>query len=234
MKEERFFYDPLLTGELPRDEAQHALRVLRLTVGDELRLMDGQGTFLRAEVTTATNHRLLYRITEREPQERAWRGHLHLALAPTKHIDRTEWMVEKATEIGFDELSFVDCQYSERHTLRTDRIEKIVTAAVKQSHKAWSPRVNEMVAFKTFVQRPREGQCFICHCHEGERPLLFDLLRPDEDATVLIGPEGDFSADEVRLAEDAGYRSVSLGRSRLRTETAAMVAVHIMQLTHQI
>ena len=235
MKEERYFYQPdVALGELTKDDTQHAVRVLRMTEGDEVWLMDGQGTFYRAEITAASNHRCAYRIVETLPQQRAWLGHLHLAMAPTKLNDRTEWLVEKATEVGLDELSFLDCQFSERRTLKTERIEKIVVAAMKQSRKAWKPQVNVMQSFRQFVTTDRVGQKFICHCYEGDKPYLLDMLKPGQDATVLIGPEGDFSIDEVRQAEVNGYTSVSLGRSRLRTETAALVAAHLMQIKNQV
>ena len=236
MKEERFFYDPEVSGELPKEEAHHALKVLRLGDGDEIRLMDGKGTFYRATITAATGHRLLYQIDEAEPQEPAWKGHLHLAMAPTKLMDRVEWFAEKATEIGFDELSFLDCQFSERRVVKEERIDKILISAMKQSHKAWKPKLNGMTRFKDFINQDREGDKFICHCYEesdigdGEKPLLFDVLREGVPTTVLIGPEGDFSIEEVKYALQNGYKSVILGRSRLRTETAALVAVHMMQL----
>ncbi len=236
MKEERFFYDPEVSGELPKEEAHHALKVLRLGDGDEIRLMDGKGTFYRATITTATGHRLLYQIDEAEPQQPAWKGHLHLAMAPTKLMDRVEWFAEKATEIGFDELSFLDCQFSERRVVKEERIDKILISAMKQSHKAWKPKLNGMHRFRDFINQDREGDKFICHCYEksdigdGEKPLLFDVLREGVPTTVLIGPEGDFSIEEVKYALQNGYKSVTLGRSRLRTETAALVAVHMMQL----
>ena len=251
MKEERFFYDPEVSGELPKEEAHHALKVLRLGDGDEIRLMDGKGTFYRATITAATGHRLLYQIDEAEPQQPAWKGHLHLAMAPTKLMDRVEWFAEKATEIGFDELSFLDCQFSERRVVKEERIDKILISAMKQSHKAWKPKLNcstkssdsrkgeslsGMQRFRDFINQDREGDKFICHCYEesdigdGEKPLLFDVLREGVPTTVLIGPEGDFSVEEVKYALQNGYKSVTLGRSRLRTETAALVAVHMMQL----
>lgn len=235
MKEVRFFYDPEVKGELPKDEAQHAVRVLRLSEGDEINLMDGRGTFYRATITLASNHHCLYHIEEELPQEAAWSGHLHLALAPTKLNDRIEWFAEKATEIGFDELSFLDCQFSERRVVKTERIDKILISAMKQSHKSSKPQCNEMQSFRAFITAPREGQKFICHCYElegEEKPFLLDALVPG-DATVLIGPEGDFSVEEVRLARENGYQAVSLGKSRLRTETAALVAVHLMQIKNQ-
>ncbi|MBQ8051138.1 MAG: 16S rRNA (uracil(1498)-N(3))-methyltransferase [Bacteroidaceae bacterium] len=234
MKEERFFYQPDIgSGELSRDEASHAVRVLRLKEGDELWLMDGKGRFHRAEITLASNHRCAYRIVETLEQERAWEGRLHLAVAPTKLIDRMEWLAEKATEIGLDELSFLDCQFSERRIVKTERIEKIVVSAMKQSHKAWKPVVSNVERFKDFITRQHPGGKYICHCYEGDKPYLLDVLKPGADATVLIGPEGDFSIEEVRMAEANGWQAVSLGRSRLRTETAALVAVHLMQIKNQ-
>ena len=241
MKEERFFYDPQVSGELPREEAHHAIRVLRQQVGDEIKLMDGKGTFYRAVITAATGHRCLYRIEETLPQQPAWQGHLHLAMAPTKLMDRVEWFAEKATEIGFDELTFLDCQFSERRVVKEERIEKILVSAMKQSHKAWKPMLNEMKRFGDFIKQEREGDKFICHCYDmkdveqnSSKPLLMEVLRRGVDTTVLIGPEGDFSLDEVRLALQNGYHSVSLGRSRLRTETAALASVHMMQLKNSI
>ena len=240
MKEIRFFYDPQISGELPEDEAKHATRVLRLSAGDELLLMDGNGIFFRAEITVADNHRCLYRILEDMPQERAWEGHIHLAMAPTKLNDRVEWFAEKATEIGMDELSFLDCRFSERRIIKCERIDKILISAVKQSHKAWKPVLNEMTSFERFVKAERKGDKFICHCYDQEdieegteKSFLMDVLKRGVASTVLIGPEGDFSVDEVKLALQHGYRSVSLGTSRLRTETAALVAVHMMQLINQ-
>lgn len=239
MKEARYFYVPEAgkRSELPEEEAKHALRVLRLKEGDELFLMDGCGTFHRAHVSLATNKRCLYDIDETLPQERAWQGRIHLALAPTKDMGRVEWLVEKATEIGFDEISFLDTQFSERKTLRTDRVEKIVVAAMKQSRKPWKPVVNEIVSFHDFIERHAAGSRFICHCYnEVERADLFNTLTQlpkDSDVTVLVGPEGDFSIGEVELAFAHGYQSVSLGRSRLRTETAGLYAVMLANLSKQ-
>lgn len=236
MKEVRFFYTPEpLTGILPDEEAQHAVRVLRLNSGDEIFLMDGCGSFYRAEITDASRKHCLYRILETMPQQRAWKGKLHLAMGPTKNMDRTEWFAEKATEIGFDHLTFLNCQWSERRTIKNERIEKILVSAMKQSHKAWLPELSEMTDCKTFIEAPHTGRKFICHCHEEGLPLLKDLLfsttdNSDEDILVMIGPEGDFSQEEVEAAEKAGFVSVSLGKSRLRTETAALVAVHLMHL----
>lgn len=263
MKEVRYFYVPDATNqvELPAEEATHALRVLRLKGGDEIFLMDGEGSFYRAEVTAASSKRCLYEIKENMPQKRAWKGHIHLAIAPTKMMERIEWMAEKATEIGFDELSFLNCQFSERKVVKTPRIDKIVISAVKQSHKAWKPVVNELESFKEFIQTPRPGRKFICHCYEEvEKKDFFQEISSlsndadgkdaasqssvdnkdaassssSADITVLVGPEGDFSIDEVRLALANGYESVSLGTSRLRTETAGLVAVHMAHIARRI
>ncbi len=239
MKEERYFYVPNAetAQELPQEEAVHATRVLRLHEGDTIYLMDGKGTFYKAEVTMTSGRRCTYTITERMPQERAWNGRIHIAMAPTKMMDRVEWMAEKATEVGFDELSFLECKFSERRQLRADRVEKIVVAATKQSRKAWKPAVNELLPFADFIKEERDGRKFICHCYdEVERKDLFDTLKESTtpaETTILIGPEGDFSIDEVRLAMDNGYESVSLGASRLRTETAALSAVMIAQLAQK-
>lgn len=229
------FYTPeiAVNPELPEEEAAHCLRVLRLTVGDEVMLTDGKGLFYKAVISAATGKRCQVKVVESIEQEPFWNGHLHLAMAPTKNMDRVEWFAEKATEIGFNELSFLNCRFSERKVIKTERIEKIVVSAVKQSLKAYKPVVNEMMDFSRFMEKDFSGQKFIAHCYEGEKPLLKDVLVPGQDALVLIGPEGDFSMEEVQKAKAAGFRAISLGKSRLRTETAALVAVHTMNLFNQ-
>ena len=225
MKEVRYFFVPDAGNvtELPQEEAKHALKVLRLTSGDEINLMDGEGNFYRAEVSLASSKHCLYQILETFPQQPAWKGKVHLAIAPTKMMDRIEWMAEKATEIGFDELSFLFAKFSD----------------VKQSHKAWKPVVNEMIPFKEFIAQPRTGKKYICHCYEeiDKVDLFAELQKPldDEgDVTILVGPEGDFSIEEVQLALQHGYVSVSLGTSRLRTETAGLMAVAMANLARRI
>ena len=239
MKEVRFFYvpDALASTELPSDEAMHALRVLRLQMGDEMMLMDGQGNYYRAEVTLAHTKHCLYEIKEQIPQQRQWQGHIHLAIAPTKMMERIEWMTEKAVEVGVDEISFLNCQFSERRLVKIPRLEKIMISAVKQSRKAWATQLDEIVTFDSFIQQHREGRKYIAHCYEEvPRTYLFDelcQLSASDDVTVLIGPEGDFSIEEVRRAVAAGYVSVHLGKSRLRTETAGLSAVMMMQLAKE-
>lgn len=237
MKETRYFYvpDAASATELPADEASHAVRVLRMKPSDEMVLMDGVGTFFKAEVAVASPHHCVYRVVEEMPQLPQWHGRYHIAMAPTKLMDRTEWMLEKVTEIGVDEVSLLNCGNSERRVAKPARLEKILVSAMKQSRKAWKPVLNDMVAFRKFVSEPRGGMKFIAHCYEEiPRTYLYDELcgrDVSEAVTVLIGPEGDFTPDEVRMAVDAGYVSVHLGQSRLRTETAAMVAVMMMHLS---
>ena len=247
------FYCPDIatTCELPEEEAAHAVRVLRLTEGEEVMLTDGVGHFYKAVIAAATSKRCVVEVTETLTPSPLWKGHLHLAFAPTKNMDRIEWLCEKATEIGIDELSLLDCRYSERRVVKTERLEKILVAAMKQSLKAVKPVLNEMTPFEKFVKRPFTAQKFIAHCYSEEelmagsendsdrslsycttafRPALHDVLQPGRDALVLVGPEGDFSIEEVRLALSLGFRSVSLSGSRLRTETSALVAVHLMNI----
>ncbi len=229
------FYTPdiLRNPELPEEEAQHCTRVLRLGVGDNITLTDGKGNFYKAEITVANSKRCLVAITETIHQNSLWPCHLHIAVAPTKNMDRNEWFAEKATEIGIDELTFLNCRFSERKVIKTERIEKILISAIKQSLKARLPKLNEMIDFTKFIAQDFKGQKFIAHCYEGEKPLLKDVLTPGKDAVVLIGPEGDFSEEEVKAAIERGFTPISLGKSRLRTETAALVACHTMNLMNQ-
>lgn len=229
------FYTPDIatTSELPEEEAGHCLRVLRLSVGDEIMLTDGKGSFYKAVISVAGGKRCQVKILDTMPQPKGWNGWLHIAMAPTKNMDRTEWFAEKATEIGFDELSFLSCRYSERKIIKSERIEKILVSAIKQSLKGTKPILNEMMDFNRFISQEFKGQKFIAHCHEGEKPLLKDELVLGKDALVMIGPEGDFSEEEVAKAIAAGFRPVSLGKSRLRTETAALVACHTLNLLNQ-
>lgn len=247
MKELHIFYAPALPDDLtlPDDEAAHALRVLRMKEGDKLTATDGRGSFYDCTIATATAKRATLHIDAVTAGERPWNGRIHLAVAPTKNMDRMEWLAEKATEIGFDTITFLDCRFSERRVVKTERIERIVVSATKQSHKAWKPEVEEMTKFRHFIERKFSGQKFIAHCYDpadvaGEevknvqdydaKPFLLDVAQPTGDAVVLIGPEGDFSIDEVEAAMAAGFQPISLGRSRLRTETAALAAVHILNI----
>lgn len=235
MKEARYFYVPNAadSDELPAEEATHALRVLRLKPGDEMFLMDGRGGIYKAHVTQADKH-CRYQIDEASQTDKTWHAHIHLAIAPTKMMDRIEWLAEKATEIGFDELSFLNCKFSERKSLRIDRIEKIVVSAVKQSRKPLMPIVNDLCSFKQFVEAHPSGHRYIAHCYDEIARTDFhnelNTLADDDDVVILVGPEGDFSIDEVRMALNHGFQSVTLGQSRLRTETAGLYAVMMAQL----
>ena len=222
------FYAPDIkeNWQLPEDEAAHCLRVLRLSVGSKIDITDGKGCFYKAAISSIVGKHCYVEAEEIIEQPKGWSGHLHIAIAPTKNMDRIEWMVEKAVEIGLDELTFLSCRFSERKVIKTDRIERIVVSAMKQSLKARKTVVNEMVDFKRFIASGGGGDKFIAHCYDGERLLLKDTLAIGRDATILIGPEGDFSPEEVQAALSAGYRPVSLGNSRLRTETAGLVACH--------
>lgn len=244
MKEERYFYvpDAKNVNELPESEAQHATRVLRLTEGDEIFLMDGEGLFYEAQISMASKKHCFYNISKALPQQKSWHGNILLAIAPTKMMERIEWMVEKATEIGFDGITFLDCKFSERHTIRTDRIEKIVVSAMKQSRKPFKPTVNPMVPFKEFIDNlekasddsGRTVHKYIAHCYDNiPSSYLVDDLKSipvDDDVVVLVGPEGDFSIDEADYAIKHGFEPISLGPSRLRTETAGLMAVTMGQL----
>ena len=255
MKELRYFYAPeaLTQSLLPADEASHALRVLRLREGDELHITDGRGHLIEAIITEAHKDTCRFLINTVEEIAHPWPCEVHLAVAPTKNIDRMEWMVEKATEIGVDSITFLNCANSERHVIKPERLDKIAVAAMKQSHKCYKPQINDMTPFSEFVNSQESHRpssiihhpSFIAHCYDdsdllldGTKPFLLDAIKSSmfnaqcsmSDIVVLVGPEGDFSPEEVRLAIRNGYTPVSLGQSRLRTETAALVAVHIMQL----
>lgn len=230
MKEERYFYVPNAneTTFLPDDEAVHATRVLRMTEGEKMFLMDGKGSFYEAVVSMASKKACAYHIVQTLPQEKKWRGHIHLAIAPTKMMDRMEWMIEKAVEVGVDEITLLNCHFSERTKINIERLERIVVSAMKQSRKPWKPILHGITSFDTFISQPGNAHKFIAHCYdEVSKVDLFDSLQGTDDAPVvmLVGPEGDFSIDEVQRALVQGYTSVTLGHSRLRTETAGLAAV---------
>lgn len=230
------FYTPDIDGhpELPEEESMHCVRVLRLTEGEEIGLIDGKGGFYRAVIALAHQKRCRVEIVERTERPKSWPVRIHIAMAPTKHLDRTEWFAEKATEIGIDAITMLRCRYSERKELKCERLEKILVSAMKQSLKAVLPRLEGMTDFRSFVAQPFSGRKFIAHCYaDGERRLLKQLYEPGEDALVLIGPEGDFSPEEVEYALANGFQPISLGDSRLRTETAALSACHTLQILNQ-
>ncbi len=240
MKELRYFYTPdPKTGVLPPEEANHVLKVLRLKEGDPINIIDGKGSLYSCEITETGKQKCFFKANGTTHFEQQWSRPVHIAMAPTKNIDRTEWFAEKATEIGVDQFDFIDCRFSERRNIKTERIEKIVVSAMKQSHKVYKPTVAKMQSFENIVTLPFQGIRCIAHCYDdgdlspspNGKPFLTDILLSSEGPMqVLIGPEGDFCKEEVVFAINKGFIPVSLGKSRLRTETAALVAVHLMQL----
>lgn len=230
------FYVPDITErwELSEEEAVHALRVLRLSVGSELDVTDGKGNLYRSVISSIAGKHCYVEAKETVEVPKGWRGNIHIAVAPTKNMDRMEWLAEKATEVGIDVLTFLNCRFSERKVVKTERVERIVVSAMKQSLKYRKPVIEDMTDFKRFISEERSGAKYIAHCYDGERTLLKDMHPAGEDATILIGPEGDFSPEEVKMAIEAGYKPVSLGNSRLRTETAALVACHIFMLKNEL
>lgn len=231
----QIFYTPdiALRAELPEEEAGHCIRVLRLTEGDEILLTDGKGMFYKAAISRAHPKHCEVDILESWQQPALWNFQLHIAVAPTKNMDRMEWFAEKATEIGIDAITCLNCRFSERKEVKLARLEKILVSAMKQSQKATLPVLTGMTDFRTFVTQPFDGRKFIAHCEEGDKKLLKQLYQPGENALVLIGPEGDFSPEEIELALKNGFLPISLGESRLRTETAALVACHTIHVLNQ-
>jgi 16S rRNA (uracil1498-N3)-methyltransferase len=224
-----FFYFPDLSSNLitlDEDESKHAIRVLRLKNEDEVMLVDGKGTRAFAKVSDDHPKRCTLEITKREEETTGRNFKLHVAVAPTKNLDRMEWFVEKATEIGIDSITLISCDHSERFTVKTERMEKVAVSAIKQSQQAWLPEVKGVISFKEFLANvPANAQKFIAHCADGEKFPLKEKAKQQGEIYILIGPEGDFSKEEIVLAAEKGFTAITLGEKRLRTETAALVAV---------
>ncbi len=232
----QLFYVPHITKNeivLDETESKHAIRVLRLNAGDKVQVVDGNGGFYTAEINDPhpKKCRLVLIESIREFGKRDFR--LHIAIAPTKNNDRFEWFLEKATEIGIDEITPLLCERSERKTIKPERLEKVLISAMKQSVKAYLPKLNPMTPFGKFLEESKASQKFIAHCNEGEKPHLKNEIRAGGSVLVLTGPEGDFSPEEVEQAQKSGFKSISLGNSRLRTETAGVVACHIVNLDNE-
>lgn len=216
---------------LPEQEAVHCIRVLRRKVGDRIHITDGKGNIYVAEIAVATQKKCGLNILS-SFYEKVDPFYIHIAIAPTKNTDRTEWFVEKAVELGIHEISFIQCQFSERPVLKTNRIITKAINATKQSVKSRVPIINEMKPFQHFINELGEKytrQRFICHLHETAK-LFIKAAQPNAKSLILIGPEGDFSESELEVAIGAGFESVSLGKSRLRTETAGLAACMTLQL----
>jgi 16S rRNA (uracil1498-N3)-methyltransferase len=207
---------------LNEDESLHCVKVLRHKVGDTIRVIDGKGTIAIGKIEAAHAKQCAVSLLEKEMVKPNRNYNLHVAIAPTKNIERIEWFVEKAVEIGIDEISFIKCKNSERTVIKDDRLKKVAEAAVKQSQQAYIPKLNSLVDFKEFVKTNVSDIKLIAHCEKENRHPLKNQVSTKKSFSMLIGPEGDFSKDEIALALMAGYLPVSLGESRLRTETAGL------------
>lgn len=230
------FYCPDIrtNPQMSETESQHCVRVLRMKEYDTLFITDGKGSFYRAQLLEANPKGCIVSIEEEIPQQKGWNFDLQIAFAPTKKLDRMEWFIEKTTEIGIDRFSPLKCRYSERKNINTIRLEKIMVSAMKQSQKSRLPHLDEMIHFDEFIQQPFVGQKFIAHCYDSIKSPLTQVCKTNTDTLILIGPEGDFSEKEVAKAVEFGFTPVSLGESRLRTETAALVACHTVQIINQL
>ena len=226
----QLFYNPSINETassfvFDKEESKHIIKVLRKKEGDILFVTNGLGFLFKTEITIASDNKCTVRINSFEHQAPT-KFHLHLAVAPTKMNERYEWFLEKATEIGIQEITPIICEHSERKVIKTDRFQKILESAMKQSLHYYLPKLNEPIAFKDFLKKVQTGQKFIAHCEDTDKKSLKNELKTNEDITILVGPEGDFSVKEIQLALEHNYIPVSLGQTRLRTETAAIVACH--------
>lgn len=221
---------------LSEEESAHCVRVLRYTAGDEILITDGRGTTYTARITNPHPKHCDFEIIAQEKQAPHHDFHLHIAIAPTKNIERLEWAIEKCVEIGVDEITPLLCRFSERKQLRIDRLEKIILSAAKQSLTPYLPVLHELTPYDEFIRSQQSEislQKFIAHCYKDEKKLLKSEIEQGRNILVLIGPEGDFSEQEVADALALGFIPVSLGNSRLRTETAAVVACHTAVLINE-
>jgi len=216
-----------------KTESKHIVRVLRKKVGDQLYITNGKGILYIAEITIANDKKCLTTIISVLQKPKPWNYYLHIAIAPTKNIDRFEWFLEKATEIGIDEITPLLCNHSERKVIKTERLEKIIDAAMKQSLKFHLPKLNPLTKFSDFTKQEFEGNLYIAHCEKTDKQSLKSIVQPNQKTTILIGPEGDFSISEIEMAIQQKFKPITLGESRLRTETAGMVATQIISFINQ-
>jgi len=216
-----------------KTESRHIIRVLRKKAGDIIFITNGLGELFTSEIQIENDKRCLVKILESKSHIKPWNYYLHIAIAPTKLNDRFEWFLEKATEIGIDEITPIICDHSERKVLKLDRMEKIVHSAAKQSLKFHFPKLNKPVTFNQFINSNFNGQLFIAHCEATSKKSLKSALKPALNTTILIGPEGDFSSKEIQQSLEHKFIPVSLGESRLRTETAGIVATHTVAFINE-
>ena len=230
------FYAPEILDnfELPEEESGHAIRVLRHQEGDEIDVVDGKGFWYHCKIILAHPKHCQVEILSRK-EDNHWPYQVELVVAPTKNLDRMEWFLEKATEMGLDRFIPIKSRFSERKELKTERMKKIAISAMKQSLKATLPLIDEMTDIKKVIEEPFNGQKFIAHCMDDQpRQLLSHLINKGETVRILIGPEGDFSPEEVNLAINNNYIPISLGEQRLRTETAALASVHTIHVINEL
>ncbi len=233
----QLFYNSELNTEskeiiFDKEESRHIIKVLRKKEGDILTITNGKGFLFFAEINFANDKKCSAIITKIEEKPKHWNYCLHVAIAPTKNNDRLEWFLEKATEIGIDEITPIICQNSERKIVKNDRLEKIILSAMKQSLKFTKPKLNEPISFNDFINKTANENIFIAHCEKTEKKSLKSVSLND-NYTILIGPEGDFSHDEIELANSKNATPITLGESRLRTETAGLVAVQNIYFINQ-
>ncbi|MBT8184699.1 MAG: 16S rRNA (uracil(1498)-N(3))-methyltransferase, partial [Eudoraea sp.] len=234
----QLFYNARLDGSFSQfsftpEESKHIVKVLRKGEGDELHITNGKGYLFRAKILVADAKKCRAELvhTTKRHQKMHW---LHMAVAPTKMNDRFEWFLEKVTEIGVNEITPIICERSERKVVKPERMERVLQAAMKQSLRTFMPKLNPAISFGEFMEKEHKGLKFIAHCEDEEKVELKRRVAADKDITILIGPEGDFSQDEIRLAYEKGFLPVSLGEARLRTETAAIVACNTVSLINAI
>ena len=214
-------------------ESRHIVRVLRKKEGDTIFITNGSGILFTSEVIVPNDKKCVVSIISSEEKIKPWNYYLHIAIAPTKLNDRFEWFLEKATEIGIDEITPIICDHSERKVLKLERMEKIIYSAAKQSLKFHFPKLNQPIKFSEFIKQKFDGDLFIAHCEETSKKSLKTEIKPNTKTTILIGPEGDFSSKEIKQSLEHKFIPVSLGESRLRTETAGIVAAHSVAFINQ-
>jgi 16S rRNA (uracil1498-N3)-methyltransferase len=233
----QLFFNPDLSENsteitFSKDESKHIVKVLRKTIGDSLHITNGKGWLFEAKLQNTDIKRCMAVMTSKIQQPKK-HYQLHLAVAPTKMNDRFEWFLEKATEIGVDTITPIICDHSERKIIKQDRFDKILQSAMKQSLNCYLPKLNDAIIFKDFVQQEFNGQRFIAHCQENQRKSLKHGLQAKSDVLILVGPEGDFSVKEIEMAIQNKFIPVTLGKTRLRTETAAIVACHSVAFVNE-
>jgi len=235
----QLFYKPTLTENtkqfvFDKTESRHIVRVLRKTEGNQLYITNGNRLLFKSKIVVANDKKCIVDILAIEEKEKPWEYHLHIAIAPTKNNDRLEWFLEKATEIGIDEITPLLCEHSERKIIKEERLAKILVSAMKQSLKYQLPKLNSFTKFSDFIQQDfKNNELFIAHCEDSEKLLLKNQLNLNKKVTILIGPEGDFSSSEILKALAQNFKPISLGESRLRTETAGLVAVQTVSCFYQ-